>query len=99
MAISNIVVPGVAISSVDMIPIRAYAKAQKGKASGSLHGTQYLHLVVWYACQQHVCIQEAPTTVKSKFPKLQDSEGMQKLFHPKQICKRQAALLEHTSML
>jgi len=40
MAISTIVVPGVAISSVDMIPIRAYAKAQKGKASGSLHGTQ-----------------------------------------------------------
>jgi len=33
-------VPGVAISSVDMIPIRAYAKAQKGKASGSLHGSQ-----------------------------------------------------------
>ena len=54
MAISNVVVPGVAISSVDMIPIRAYAKAQKGKASGSLHGTQYLHLVEWYACQQHV---------------------------------------------
>lgn len=40
MAISNIVVPGVAISSVDMIPIRAYAKAQKGKASGSLHGNK-----------------------------------------------------------
>jgi len=40
IAISNIVVPGVAISSVDMIPIRAYAKAQKGKASGSLHGSQ-----------------------------------------------------------
>ncbi len=54
MAISNIVVPGVAINSVDMIPIRAYAKAQKGKASGSLHGSHELHFVEWYARQQVV---------------------------------------------
>ena len=34
---SNGIVPGVAISTVDIMPIRAYANAQNGKASGSLH--------------------------------------------------------------
>lgn len=29
--------PGIAMSSVDMMPISAYAKAQNGNASGSLH--------------------------------------------------------------
>lgn len=36
MNIRIFVKPGTAITRVDMMPMRAYAKAQNGKASGSL---------------------------------------------------------------
>ena len=37
IAINKLIVPGVAISKVEIIPIKAYANAQNGKASGSLY--------------------------------------------------------------
>ena len=42
MAINRLLAPGVAMSNVDMMPIRAYARAQNGRASGSLQ--QHMHV-------------------------------------------------------